>query len=293
MLKNIEMIWQSKELIQGLDQCIQTLDREDRCSCRQRSIYEDTDECNMQDKNVKKGSIEQADAENTLYVTDHLPTAISMQQQKAAVLFFLHKQNQGLDLSAFRYLIEGLEEVGYDYFDRIYRRCHGIPWNILETERCFLRETTVEDLPAFFEIYKEPAVTEYMEDLYDYEKEKAYTEDYIHAVYEMLEFGIWTVIHKKSGRIIGRAGLNVREGYEDIELGFVIAVPFQRQGYALEVCEAICEYAREELELPLLQAFVMPGNTASMGLLRKLDFVERGLVQEGNQEFVQFIRNFI
>lgn len=160
---------------------------------------------------------------------------------------------------------------------RIYLRLKHLPWEILETRRLLLRETTVADVDAFYELYKDPLITQYMEDLYeDPEEERRYTEDYIRNIYGFYEFGIWTVIEKASGAVIGRAGLNVREGYEDPELGFMIGVPYQRKGYAKEALTGILDYAENELGIEKLLAFVRPGNEVSLHLLYSLGFRESG-----------------
>lgn len=206
-----------------------------------------------------------------LVITDNGESARTLQANGIAVLAFLHEHNRGESFEGVLYAMENPMELDVDYLEKVYRRHHGMPWEILETERCLLRETTVEDVEAFYEIYKEPSITEYMEDLFqDIDEERQYVRDYIDKVYGFYGFGVWTVIEKASGEIIGRAGLSYREGFEDAELGFVIGVPWQRQGYAYEVCHAIMEYGRTELELPVIQAFVEIENDKSVRLCEKL-----------------------
>lgn len=206
-----------------------------------------------------------------LVITDNGESARTLQANGIAVLAFLHEHNRGESFEGVLYAMENPTELDVDYLEKVYRRHHGMPWEILETERCRLRETTVEDVEAFYEIYKEPSITEYMEDLFqDIDEERQYVRDYIDKVYGFYGFGVWTVIEKASGEIIGRAGLSYREGFEDAELGFVIGVPWQRQGYAYEVCHAIMEYGKTELELPVIQAFVEIENDKSVRLCEKL-----------------------
>lgn len=206
-----------------------------------------------------------------LVITDNGESARSLQANGIVVLAFLHEHNRGESFEGVLYAMENPMELDVDYLEKVYRRHHGIPWEILETERCLLRETTVEDVEAFYQIYQEPSITEYMEDLFqDIDEERQYVRDYIDKVYGFYGFGVWTVIEKANGEIIGRAGLSYREGFEDAELGFVIGVPWQGQGYAYEVCHAIMEYGRTELELPVMQAFVEVGNDKSVRLCEKL-----------------------
>ena len=137
-----------------------------------------------------------------------------------------------------------------------------------------IRESVIEDVDSFYEIYKDPSITEYMEDLYaDRDEEAAYLRDYIKRVYGFYGYGMWTVLERKSGQVIGRAGISLREGSDIPELGFVIGVPWQRQGYAYEVCQAILAYGREELYFTHFQTLVMKGNEKSKKLCEKLGFI--------------------
>ena len=76
----------------------------------------------------------------------------------------------------------------------------------------------------------------------------------------------------EDGRIIGRAGYSVRNGFDDIELGFLVGTEYQRQGYATEACRAILDYGKEVLQLDSVQTLVKAENTVSIHLCEKLGF---------------------
>lgn len=228
--------------------------------------------------------------EVSLYVTDDKETAWSLRSQGEAVLIYLHPGNRGEDFSSFLFAVEDPEELEPEYMERVYRRLKGMPWNILETDRCLIRETTPEDVEDFYRIYSHPSITEYMEGLYpEMEEEKAYIRQYIEKVYTFFGFGIWTVVEKAGGAVIGRAGLSYREGFQEPELGFIIGVPWQRQGYAEEVCGAILDYARRALEFGEVQALVEPGNAASLKLCGKLGFRREETVCLKGKEYCRLI----
>jgi RimJ/RimL family protein N-acetyltransferase len=189
------------------------------------------------------------------------------------------------------YLLAGLEGVGLGYLNRVYERFHQIPWRILETERTLVREMTVEDVSALYEIYKNPSITRYTENLFeDPDEERAYTREYINTVYRFMEFGVWIVEDKKEkGRIIGRIGLSLREGFDDPELGYVIAEPCQKRGYATEVCRAIISYMKEQFEYKTLRVVMERENEASHRLCKKLDFVFDRTVLINGKEMEQYI----
>lgn len=215
-----------------------------------------------------------SDWKESLYLTDIPKFAALLTCGDYPVLAYVHEGNRDESFKNVRYVIEGFEDVEGEYFERIWQRLTGKPWHILDTERCGIRETTVEDLDAFYELYSEPSITEYMEDLFaDRQEEKAYIETYVKTVYSFYGFGMWTVVLKETGQIIGRAGISMREGFDDPELGFMIGVPWQKMGIATEVCQGILWYAKEELGFERVQALVQSGNEKSHSLLKKLGFV--------------------
>lgn len=230
------------------------------------------------------------DAETALYVTDDLDEAKALKDDGKAVLIYLHDGNSEQDFSEFLYAVEDPEELEPEYVNKVYRRLIGMPWDILKTDRCLVRETTPEDVEDFYHIYSDPAITRYMENLYpEIEQEKQYIREYIEKVYTFFEFGVWTVVERENGSVIGRAGFAFREGYEEPELGFIIGVPWQRQGYAEEVCRAVMKYGWEILGFRQVQAMVEPENIASLRLCGKLGFMEKEKVTEKGKVYVRLI----
>lgn len=211
--------------------------------------------------------------EGVLCVCDDGERARALAAEGIPVLAYLHEENRQQDFSGIKYAAEHLEELDETYFERIYRRLKGIPWEILTTDRCVLRETVEEDADAFFEMYANPQLTRYTDRLsVDKEQEKQHIREYIEKIYGFYEFGVWTVLEKTTGRVIGRAGFSFREGYEEPEIGYVIGVPWQRKGIGEEICRAILDYGREELGLEKVSALVDAENQASLRLCEKLGF---------------------
>lgn len=171
-------------------------------------------------------------------------------------------------------IVEGFEEVDYDFLKKIYERHHGIPWTILETECLFVRELALSDLDALFELYAYEGMTDYMEGLYSYEEEYRYQKAYIENMYRFFGYGMWLVFEKETGKLVGRAGVEHREELEgELELGYAIGTPWQKKGYATEVCQAILSYVREQLGFEKVCSLVQPENLRSVHLLEKLGFV--------------------
>lgn len=201
-----------------------------------------------------------------------------------AVLVYLHSGNQDQDFGDARYALEEPEETEPEYLERVYRRCHNLPWEILVTDRCWLRETVEEDVDSFWKMYQDSELSRYTERLYPTpEAERGYVREYRRLVYSFYEFGVWTVLDRQSGAVVGRAGLSVREGYDLPELGFVIGREWQGRGLAGEVCQGILEYARELLGFERVQALVHEENTVSLHLCQKLGFRQQAAPEAAGQ----------
>lgn len=185
---------------------------------------------------------------------------------------------------------EGFEEIGATFLLHVYERHHGIPWTILRTKRCVVKEFSMEYLDALFELYAGEGMTDYIEPLYPYEEERAYQEAYIEHMYRFYGYGMWIVCDKETGALIGRAGIEHREELGgELELGYAIGVPWQRRGYATEVCTAILDYAREELDLPSVCCLIEEGNTVSEHLAKKLGLGWRGTLTLGGKRMRKYV----
>lgn len=173
-----------------------------------------------------------------------------------------------------KYISIDTESAEPEYFKEIYARINNLPLEFLRTKRLILRETVEKDVDDFYELYKNPKMTEFTEGLYeDLSEERKYVREYREKIYSMTRFAIYTVVRKSDKKIIGRAGMNIREGFERIEVGFAIGCDYQRNGYAYEAMKAVLKKASELSEEKHF-ALVMPGNIASKGLLSKLGFIK-------------------
>lgn len=192
-----------------------------------------------------------------------------------ASLGYLNPQIPGQKLSQAKILVENFEEVDFHFLERVYQRKHGIPWTVIETRRCFLREMTLEDLDDLYALYRGKSITRYMEGLYeDRKKEEEYTKAYIENMYHFYGYGMWLAVDKVTGQLIGRAGLNSLElhGKPALEMGYVIGEEFQNQGYATELCREILRFAENESGFGKVHCLIHKDNQVSIHLARKLGF---------------------
>ncbi|MCR4740158.1 MAG: GNAT family N-acetyltransferase [Lachnospiraceae bacterium] len=230
---------------------------------------------------VSREDLAGKDVRNTFVFTDSRETADEVKKEGFGFASYYSENSREEMFSDCLYNVDCIGMLSAMQINRMLLRFLGIPWVILETDRCLVREIKEDDVETLYRIFDRkqsdaslPASKDEADDgLYDDPlREEAYTRDYIKYQYRFFEYGIWIVVDKGTKRIIGRAGLSNREGFDDIELGYAIAPPYRRQGYAKEVCEGIIRYAADYMKLERLNAFAGTDNAASIGLLEKLGF---------------------
>ena len=164
-------------------------------------------------------------------LTDDPQLAFYCVSQQIPCCIVLDSGSRDASLPSGVYCVESLEDIDGEYLERIYRRTKGIPWNIVETEHLLIREIIPEDVPRLYELYSDDSITKYMDNLYsDPEQELSYTRDYIQNIYGFYGYGMWIITLKDTGVVIGRAGLEYKEGYDGLELGFMLGAEEHRGG---------------------------------------------------------------
>lgn len=239
------------------------------------------------------------DNTHEVMITEYADEAADYAARQIPYIVWLNDRNRDQSFPSGSYCVENLRDIDAQYLDRVYRRFHDIPWDITETARLRIREIAVEDVPQLYELYEDASITQYMEPLFEEpEQEMIYTKEYIKNVYGFYGYGMWVLESKESGRIIGRAGLEYKEGFEGLELGFMLGVDYQHKGYAFEACSAVLAYGMKELGQRTYCSFVNENNKASIHLCERLGFVPQGrvLLNEINfdgmmteKEFIQYV----
>lgn len=235
------------------------------------------------DKNLKKRTLLIAATDQTIAIGKQLGIA---------TMAYVNPDFPNQSYGGVEMIVEGFDEVDADFLEKVYQRWHHIPWTILETERCFLREMTLEDLDGLFELYADEETGLYTEKLRPYEEEKEYQRAYINHMYRYFGYGIWLVFSKETGELIGRAGLEHREihGETELELGYLIGKKYQGKGYATEVCKAILDYAKENTDFEHINCVIREENKASVHLAEKLGFKYVEKIAINGRNLYRFVR---
>ena len=138
---------------------------------------------------------------------------------------------------------------------------------IMETERLFLREMDVKDLPALCDILQDEQTMAAYEGAFTQEEALGWLNKQLDN-YWRDGFGLWAVVLKETGRMIGQCGLTrqmVRE-QEVIEVGYLINRLFWHSGYALEAANACKVYALRDLGIDEVFSLIRDSNYASMNV---------------------------
>ncbi len=249
---------------------------------------------------------EKTESPGTLWVTDSPGQATAWKKEGKPVLFYFYEE-PGEKLSAaskqrnpdfcVEYAMEKPEELDALFLENIYRRLVKIPWEIVRTKRCIVRETIPTDIEPLLAIYAEPSVTRYMEPICkeseDAHAAHAVLNAYIEKVYPFYGYGIWSILDREDGKVIGRAGFSVGEAPDCPELGYCITPKKQGKGLAGEVCSALLAYAKEELLFQRVCAVTDRENAASAAVCRHLGFEARETFEKDGREFIAFRKELL
>lgn len=140
----------------------------------------------------------------------------------------------------------------------------------LETKRLVLRPMLESDFDALLLIFTDPKVMA----VFDH---PPFTHEQMHHWLNrnldhqnQFGYGLFSVILKETGELIGDCGLEVMEDMGAAELGYDFRSDFWNQGYATEAASAVRNYAFDVLKLPQLISLIRVGNHASKRVAEKV-----------------------
>ena len=138
---------------------------------------------------------------------------------------------------------------------------------ILETERLILREMTQEDYPALAQILQDREAMFAYEHAFSDEETQAWLNRMLER-YRTDGYGLWAVVRKETGEMIGQCGLTRQrvEEREVLEIGYLFQRKHWKQGYAIEAARACKAYAFETLNADEVFSIVRDNNIASMNV---------------------------
>ncbi len=154
----------------------------------------------------------------------------------------------------------------------------------IETNRLCLREMKQSDYSSLRKILQDPAV------MYAYEGafSDAETQEWLDKQlrnYKEYGFGLWAVLLKETGEMIGQCGLTMQNynGQKVLEIGYLFQKAFWHHGYAAEAAAACKGYAFDTLNAEKVYSIIRDSNSASQNVA-----LRNGMKIEG--EFIKHYR---
>lgn len=153
---------------------------------------------------------------------------------------------------------------------------------VIETERLFLREINPSDVKNISEIFSDAEVAKY--DWFYPIKSQDDAMKFISRYsdeFQQQEEITWGIALKENNKLIGICCLgDFVEEARRCEIGYDIMRSQWNKGYASEAIKAIVDFAFKIMDLNRIEAFITPGNDASVRVLRKNNFTQEGIVRE-------------
>lgn len=148
---------------------------------------------------------------------------------------------------------------------------------ILETQRLLLREMTQADYPALAEILQDRVAMFAYEHAFSDEETQTW-QDRMRERYAKDGFGLWAVVCKETGEMIGQCGLTWQnyDGERVLEIGYLFQRKHWKKGYAIEAARACKHYAFETLHVNEVFSIIRDNNVASMNVAIRNGMTIRG-----------------
>ena len=140
----------------------------------------------------------------------------------------------------------------------------------LETNRLILRELTEEDFDALYEILSDPKTMEHYPAPFDTAKVRRWIE-WNQINYRNLGFGLWAVVLKETGELIGDCGITMQRIDGEIlpEIGYHIHKKHQKKGYATEAAQACRDFIFTQTPFRTIYSYMKYTNIGSYTVAEK------------------------
>lgn len=127
-----------------------------------------------------------------------------------------------------------------------------------------MREFTLDDFNALYEIMSDKETMQHYPKPFDEQRIKGWIEWNL-LNYKKYGFGLWAVVLKETGELIGDCGLTIQsiDGVLLPEIGYHIHKNYWRKGYGSEAAKAVRDWAFTHTEYDCLYSYMKHTNVAS------------------------------
>lgn len=138
---------------------------------------------------------------------------------------------------------------------------------ILETQRLVLREMTQGDFSALCKILQDREVMYAYEGAFSSDEVQVWLDRQLER-YKQHGFGLWAVILKETGIMIGQCGLTMQDynSSKIMEVGYLFQKEYWHSGYASEAAIACKEYAFNKLNAKEVYSIIRDTNIPSQNV---------------------------
>jgi len=157
----------------------------------------------------------------------------------------------------------------------------------LRTSRLLLRPFTNDDIPVLVPLIGAREVAATTRSI-PHPYTTADAEKYIAEGGKNGEINL-AIVRQSDGQLIGGGILRPEQKDLNAEVGYWIAVPFWRNGYASEAARALLEYAFGTLKLHRVYAFHSSNNPASGQVLKKLGMKHEGSMRHHQLKWGEYL----
>lgn len=147
----------------------------------------------------------------------------------------------------------------------------------LETERLLLRQLEESDFAAWKAVLGDPKVMYAYEHGFSDGEVRQWIERQRER-YARYGFGLWAVIEKESGALIGDCGITMQDwsGRDVPEIGYHLRRDKWHQGFAAEAARACRDYAFQVLGFPEITSIIRENNLPSQHVALRCGMSVRG-----------------
>ena len=135
---------------------------------------------------------------------------------------------------------------------------------MIETPRLLLRNYTLDDFDALYEILSDPETMQHYPAPYDEEKTRNWITWNLDN-YEKYGFGLWAVVLKETGEFIGDCGITLQNIDGEIlpEIGYHIHKKYWRRGFAKEAARAVRNWGFRNTQYDIFYSYMKYTNIGS------------------------------
>lgn len=160
-----------------------------------------------------------------------------------------------------------------------------------ETGRLILRPYTTEDFTALHAIFSDPDTMRYYPSPFSAEKTRQWIQRNLRR-YEEDGFGLWAVILKETGQLIGDCGITLQPIHGEMlpEIGYHLHRDFQGMGYATEAARFCVKLAFDSFRFPAVYCYMKHDHWPSMGVAGRLGMVLTEIYPDPVNEYTRVFR---